>query len=385
MNNLVSRQPIIFVWENFGPLHVDRCEALARDIPETPVIGLEILSRSSDYDWVSESGKSFRKITLSSPEENNAWSSWKIISAIASRRPQAVFFCHYQRPEILVAAFMVRALGIKIFTMNDSKFDDYTRDLWREAIKTLFLLPYQGALAASQRSADYLRFLGIQRSNIALGYDAVSVSRIRHLANSAPAPGGENFANRHFTIVARLIPKKNIALALRALAILASANKPRRLVICGSGPLENELKALSQDLGISNLVEFKGFVQTEEVCRTLATSLALILPSTEEQFGQVIPEALSMGVPVLVSDNCGARDHLVRTGINGFVFEPSNAEGLAFFMHLLSSSETTWTEMARAATESAVLGDVGDFVNGVKQLLGAVSTQPEAQSKLSGS
>ncbi|WP_415427301.1 glycosyltransferase, partial [Staphylococcus borealis] len=103
------------------------------------------------------------------------------------------------------------------------------------------------------------------------------------------------------------------------------------------------------------------FVQTEEVCRTLATSLALILPSTEEQFGQVIPEALSMGVPVLVSDNCGARDHLVKTWINGFVFEPSNAEGLAFLMRLLSSSESTWTEMAKAAADSASLGDVGDF------------------------
>lgn len=186
----------------FRPLHVDRCEALARDVPEIPVIGLEILSRSSDYDWISESSNSFKKITLSSPEERDPWSPWKIISAIASNRPQAVFFCHYQRPEILLAAFMVRALGIKTFTMNDSKFDDYRRDLWREAVKTFFLLPYQGALAASQRSADYLRFLGIQRHHIALGYDAVSVSRIRHLANSAPAPGGEDFANRHFTIVA---------------------------------------------------------------------------------------------------------------------------------------------------------------------------------------
>lgn len=381
MNHLARHRPIIFVWENFGPLHVDRCEALARDVPEIPVIGLEILSRSSDYDWIIESSNSFKKITLSSPEERDPWSPWKIISAIASNRPQAVFFCHYQRPEILLAAFMVRALGIKTFTMNDSKFDDYRRDLWREAVKTFFLLPYQGALAASQRSADYLRFLGIQRHHIALGYDAVSVSRIRHLANSAPAPGGEDFANRHFTIVARLIPKKNIALALRALAILARANKPRRLVICGSGPLESELKALSQDLGLSNLVEFKGFVQTEEVCRTLATSLALILPSTEEQFGQVIPEALSMGVPVLVSDNCGARDHLVKTGINGFVFEPSNAEGLAFFMRLLSSSESTWTEMAKAAADSASLGDVGDFVNGVRQLLGAVSTQAKSRPR----
>ncbi len=366
----------MFLWENYGPLHVDRCDAVARAMPDRPVVGIEVLSRSSEYDWVSEAGENFQKITLSSPTDYRAWSPWKIIPAILKQRPQAVFFCHYQRPEILVTAAVVRACGIATFSMNDSKFDDYPRDLWRELVKSLFFLPYQGALAGSKRSADYLRFLGVPANRIVGGYDAVSTSRIRHLAGAPPAPGGAPFADRHFTIIARLLPKKNIATVLRALAILASAGKARRLVVCGSGPLEVELKHLAKDLGLSSLVEFRGFVQTSEVCATLAQSLALVLASSEEQFGQVIPEALSLGVPVLVSDNCGARDHLVRTGVNGFIFEPDNVEGLANLMNLISSSEPMWRSMAEAALRMSEKGDVSYFVAGVCELLR--TSAPEA-------
>jgi glycosyltransferase involved in cell wall biosynthesis len=369
VSKIAGQRPLIFLWENFGPLHVDRCEAVARAMPARRVIGLEVLSESADYDWISASGQAFEKITLSSRADPNAWSPLRIAWAIARLRPEAVFFCHYQRAGIFAAATIARAMGIRVFTMNDSKFDDYPRELWREVGKSLFFLPYQGALAASRRSADYLRFFGVKPDRIAHGYDSVSVSRIRNLAKAPPAPDGDAFESRHFTIVARLLPKKNIALALRALAVLARTGQARKLVICGSGPLEFELKALAKDLGVASLVDFKGFAQTEEVCRVLAQTLVLILPSVEEQFGQVIPEALSMGVPVLVSDNCGARDHLVETGVNGFIFEPTNVEGLAYFMRLLSTDETTWRSMALAARRIAERGDVSEFVAGVRQLV----------------
>jgi glycosyltransferase involved in cell wall biosynthesis len=369
VSKIAGQRPLIFLWENFGPLHVDRCEAVAHAMPLRRVIGLEVLSESTDYDWISASGQKFEKITLAARSDPKAWSPWRIAAVIAKLRPEAVFFCHYQRAEIFLAATLARAMGVRVFTMNDSKFDDYPRELWREVAKSLFFLPYQGALAASRRSADYLRFLGIRKDRIAHGYDSISVARIRNLAKAPPAPDGAAFENRHFTIVARLLPKKNIALALRALAILVRAGQARKLVICGSGPLEFELKALAKDLGISSLVDFKGFAQTEEVCRILAQTLVLILPSVEEQFGQVIPEALSMGVPVLVSDNCGARDHLVETGVNGFIFEPTNVEGLAYFMRLLSADESTWRSMALAASRMAGRGDVSEFVTGVRQLV----------------
>ena len=100
--------------------------------------------------------------------------------------------------------------------MIDSKYDDYPRVAWRERLKRLFLLPYSGALAGSERTRDYLAGLGIGYERTCTGYDTVDIARLappREAPTDQPA-----FGERPFLIVARLIPKKNIANSLRAFA-----------------------------------------------------------------------------------------------------------------------------------------------------------------------
>jgi glycosyltransferase involved in cell wall biosynthesis len=251
--------------------------------------------------------------------------------------------------------------------MGCSKFDDTPRRVWREALKSLWLLPYKGAISSAGRPAAYLRFLGLRRVETA--YNTISLARIRAAAGARPAPDGAAFADRHFTIVARLVEKKNLATALDAYAqYRASAETPRDLVVCGAGPLEDALRRQADALGLP--VRFTGFLQSPEVAKLLATTLALLLPSTEEQFGNVVIEAQAMGLPVILSDAAGARDALVRSAVNGFVVEPDNAPGLAWFMARLAGDEPLWRRMCRAATETAELGDSARFADAVARLAG---------------
>jgi glycosyltransferase involved in cell wall biosynthesis len=117
-------------------------------------------------------------------------------------------------------------------------------------------------------------------------------------------------------------------------------------------------------------VEFRSWLGAEAVAKALATSLALILPSVEEQWGLVVNEALAMGVPILCSDNVGARDSLVRTAVNGYVFESDNSEGLAHLMTRVATDEQEWRRMAEAAAEFSYKGDTCQFVSGVAKVLG---------------
>ncbi|WP_088458799.1 glycosyltransferase [Acinetobacter soli] len=359
----------IFLWENFGPMHIDRCEEVA--LNDSSIIGLELYSKSDTYEWNSSNFRNFKKHTLFKDQRIRGINL--IFSLIFFRIKNGKanwFLCHYEWWEVFLFAIFLRLVGDNVFTMGDSKFDDYPRFIWKELIKKIFMLPYKGALGCGRRSKDYLRFLGIPENKIMLEYDTLSVKRIQKLANAVPAPHGITYENRHFTIVARLVPKKNLHMAIQAYAqYKKSSSSYRPLHICGSGPLEAELKDLAKSLNVDQDIIFHGFIQSEQIAQLLATTLSLILPSIEEQFGLVVIEAQAMGLPVLISEVCGARDHLIRNTVNGFVFEPDNPEGLAWFMNLISSDQKLWQKMCEAAIETSKKGDVSMFADGVKKLI----------------
>lgn len=361
--------PLVFLWDNFGPLHADRCSAVTR--AGFAVTGLELHGRSDTYDWNPEAGEGFAKVTLFSQGNPRGLRLLHALINYRRRNGRAIWFlCHYEWKEIFFFAIYLKLCGDRAFTMGCSKYDDKPRLPMVDWLKSWFLKPYSGAIGSGIRSRDYFRYLGLRPQNIVGEYNTVSQDRIRMLAGSPPAPDGTSFLSRHFTIVARLIPKKNIAMALHAHAIYCeSVERPRPLHICGSGPLEAELRGLCDELDISSHVVFRGFVQTADVAIELSTTLALLLPSVEEQFGNVVPEAQAMNIPVILSDNCGARDLLVHSGSNGFVIDPQDSEGLAFFMQLISGDEALWRHMCEKTAKRAPLGDVSRFAEGVKLLV----------------
>lgn len=373
-----NRKNLAFVWDNFGPMHADRCDAVAQAVGVgSDVIGIELSATSQEYDWNSEKGSNFRKITLYPTkgwQQKSAVSvARRIISICMANSVSNVFLCNYDKTGVFLAGLGLRLLGKNVYVMGCSKFDDLPRNVWKEAMKRFFFLPYQGAITSGKRSRDYMRFMGIPESRIATEYNTLSLDRILRMGGGAAAPEGMPFKDRHFTIVARFIPKKNIAMALEAYSQYRRiALHPRALHLCGSGPLEKELREQVQKLQLADNVVFRGFLQTDGVAQVLGNSLALILPSTEEQFGNVVIEAQAMGLPVILSDNCGARDNLVRSGVNGFVVEPDNPSGLAFFMKLLSDDSETWFRFASKTREFSKLGDTQRFVTAVLQLTGGV-------------
>jgi glycosyltransferase involved in cell wall biosynthesis len=75
-------------------------------------------------------------------------------------------------------------------------------------------------------------------------------------------------------------------------------------------------------------LNFHGAVSQSELARIFRAASVLVLPSLEEGFGLVVPQALNCGCPVIVSDRVGAKD-LVRHRENGSIVPVENAEALA--------------------------------------------------------
>lgn len=371
-----QRGSIAFVWESFAYHHLERCAATGRQFEgRLDVHGIEIATYDTNYHWRKGSDDAgLSKVTLFPGEVRQRIGTLRcalgIVRTCLRLKARHVFLCNYESPAIFAAAVALRLLGRHVVVMQDSKFDDKQRRLGLEAFKSLLYSPYHGALAAGMRTRSYLRFLGMRDERIFVGYDTVSVARVQRMAQNEPAPGGVPHAQRHFTIIARFIAKKNIGLALDAYAAYAArlgpGRTPRPLCLCGSGELEPAMRRKAQELGLEG-ARFLGYLSEEDVARVLASTLCLILPSIEEQHGLVVNEALAMGVPVLVSDNCGARDLLVRNGIDGYVFEPDNAGGLANFMELLDRDEAEWTRLALGTRQFLPAADTPLFVGAVER------------------
>lgn len=374
---------VAFVWEQFSAYHLDRLEAMAAAGFKT--VGIEIASRSRTYAWdVVPGADGWTRETLfpNAIADDVAW--WRkvraILACVRKHRVRHIFFCNNEQWEILALVPLLRLLGCRVYAMLDGKFDDHSRSVLKEALKPLALRQYHGAIVAGKRHEDYYCFLGLPKKWAATAYDTISVDRIRRAANMALAPQGKPHGERNFLCVARFVEKKNLHLAIKAFALLVREMPALRttLNLAGSGPLEVSLRALAEDEGIAERVKFSGFLGPDAVAQEMASSLALVLPSIEEQWGLVVNEAVALNLPVLCSENVGARDTLVRNGVNGFIFEPDNPLGLAFYMRLLVSDPDLWANMCAKSESIAPLGDVRHFVDGVATLLGTRERPAEA-------
>src|SRR5260221_5603781 len=160
---LQSAKPtVLFIWENFGPYHVDRLEATAAALADTHrVVGIEIGESSEVYAWHrTEHVLGFDRITLFRGRPCESVSRAKkfvaMVRTCARQRGRDVFLCHYERPEIFLLALWIRLTGRRSYVMLESKFDDKPRFLLRELVKKIWLSVYSGGLVLNLLIPHYL-------------------------------------------------------------------------------------------------------------------------------------------------------------------------------------------------------------------------------------
>jgi glycosyltransferase involved in cell wall biosynthesis len=124
-------------------------------------------------------------------------------------------------------------------------------------------------------------------------------------ARAAFFEGFPEVAGKKFLLfLGRIHVKKGVDILLRAYAAVADQDPDLHLVICGpASPKElQELKALSRQLRIESRVVWTGMLQGAAKWGAFFSADAFCLPSHQENFGISVAEALSCGVPVLISN-----------------------------------------------------------------------------------
>lgn len=97
-----------------------------------------------------------------------------------------------------------------------------------------------------------------------------------------------------------------------------------RLALVGGGPELTRMRAYYAGTPAT----FTGVLDGDELVSAFASADALVFPSTNETFGLVALEAMACGLPVLASMSGGLID-ILRDGINGLVYDPTDPRSLA--------------------------------------------------------
>ncbi len=163
--------------------------------------------------------------------------------------------------------------------------------------------------------------------------------------------GLENFNGVVFGVVALLIARKGHEVLLKTILKLVEDGKLKdnslKILIEGNGALRQNLGDFVNN---NNLTRWVTFVGDESNITDFMSALdALILPSVQdEDFPNVILEAMALGKPVIASRLAGIPEQVVD-GVTGLLVEPRNVEQLGVAICHLVDNPITFQKMSHAA------------------------------------
>lgn len=162
-----------------------------------------------------------------------------------------------------------------------------------------------------------------------------------------------SFTKPRLLCLGRVVDDKGFDIALRALPKIVMQIPGTRLLIGGDGPALPKLKRLSEDLNITNLVDFKGWISPENVPELINSSCIVIVPSRwREAFGLVALQAAQMARPVIAT-RVGGLPEVVKDKETGWLVPKEDSDELAKAVIYLLRNPEIATEMGRKGRQRA--------------------------------
>ncbi|MDO4636250.1 MAG: glycosyltransferase [Lautropia sp.] len=177
----------------------------------------------------------------------------------------------------------------------------------------------------------------------------------------APDPGDVAAMRQHYLsparfdtlllFVGRLVEHKNLPRLLEAFAQVARQRPGTRLLLAGSGPLQDDLLARIKELALRDQVLLLG--ERNDVPTLMAAADLLVAPSLREGMSNVILEALGLGLPVLAT-RVGGTPEVIEHGQDGMLIEPTDTQALAHAMLQLIDDPTMRRTLGQAGREKVL-------------------------------
>lgn len=183
-------------------------------------------------------------------------------------------------------------------------------------------------IALSQEVAeDLIKIIGLPEGKVKVIYNPtvtpeLFIKAVEPLDHPWFAPGESPV----ILGVGRLTEAKDFFTLIHAFA-LVRRERPARLVILGEGEKRAELEGLVREMGLESDVDLPGFV--DNPYKYYKNSAVFVLSSRREGFGNVLVEAMTLGIPVVSTDCPGGPAEILEGGRWGLLVPVGDVEQMA--------------------------------------------------------
>jgi glycosyltransferase involved in cell wall biosynthesis len=335
------RPRVAVLFRRLGPYHIARLNAAAL---RCSLSVLEASDVDPTYAWETQqipTGLTVDTILRGRTVEGSSRPDLirGVEHALAQAKPDVVAIPGWSDPFALAALVWCLRNAVPKVLLSESSRHDRRRSPAVEWVKRRIVRAFDAALVGGSRHREYVVALGLRPGSVWDGYDVIDVehfSKGAAIAREADATMRHRYGlpQRYWVASCRFVRTKNLPVLVRAYSEYRRARRGDawHLVVVGDGPERRTLLDEVDYLGIKPQVTFLGFRQYAELPVFYGLAEAFVHASTVEPWGLVVNEAMASSLTVLVSNRCGCAPELVREGVNGFTFRPSDITGLAELM-----------------------------------------------------
>jgi len=209
-------------------------------------------------------------------------------------------------------------------TFHTERNAQWYRTFYRRVITRLT----DAMCCSGQLCGEYTQWIDMNPERITYGHMVADTKELLHKVSILSSSDIEDLKKKWdikgtlILYVGRLIDLKGVRQLLEAWTEFEQTHiNKATLMLVGDGDLSDELKTMCRQRNLKG-VRFVGSVDYDDIAQYYAAADTLIIPTLEDNWSLVVPEAMACGLPILCSKYNGCWPELVHDGINGWVFDP---------------------------------------------------------------
>lgn len=305
-----------------------------------------------DASWYTTYNSKFCSIYLKQHRLFSQKYSTQLINLIKNNQYDIIVIGGYSSLTAMLTMIYLKIKKIPFILNTDGGFPKKNESIIKRKIKHFFISMANFYLSTGENAQKYLTYYGAKENNIykypftsmrknELSKEIISSSKkseIRKLLKIA-----DKFT---FITIGRFIERKGFDVLIKASKGLENS----QVLIVGDKPGEEYID-LVKKLELDNII-FVDYKPKNEIIKYLQASDVFVLPTREDIWGLVINEALSIGLPVITTDQCGAGLDLIENYYNGFIIKTNDVKELHNRMNYLIKHEKSIPTYSKNALES---------------------------------